>query len=332
MPKHINKSNEKAVIVFGGAGYIGSHTCKELKKSGYNPIAYDDLSNGFEYLVKWGPLEKGDIHDIEKVKEVIKKYQPIAAIHFAASMSVEESTKNPYKYYYNNTYGTLTLLKAMEELGLKNIIFSSTAAVYGEPKTKTIKEDQPKNPVNPYGNSKLMVEQILKDFDNFNGIKHIALRYFNAAGADIDAETGCDQVSTTNLIPVIMNVISGKQKKLKIFGTDYKTKDGTCIRDYIHVTDLAKAHILALEYLLKSQKSDVFNLGTGRGSSVKEVVDSVRRVLKYDLPVEYANRRAGDPPVLVANSDKAKKILNWTPIYSDMDNIILTAYNWKIKS
>lgn len=319
------------VLVVGGAGYIGSHVCKKLASKGYNPVVVDNLSNGFKYLVKWGEFEKADIRDKEEIKRIIDKHNPVAVMHFAAHIAVGESVENPYKYYNNNVCGTLELLSVMNECDVKNIIFSSTAATYGNPQMDKITEEHPKNPINPYGRSKLMVEEILEDFNKAYGLNYIALRYFNAAGADIDCETGCDQAQVTNLIPVMTQVLAGEREKLSIFGKDYDTPDGTCVRDYIHVNDLAEAHIMALEYLLDKGVSDVFNLGTGSGYSVQEVVDTAKEVTGIEFDYEYVYRRAGDPALLVADSSKAQRILGWKPEYSDLKIIIDTAWKWKSK-
>lgn len=317
------------VIVTGGAGYIGSHVCKMLKSKGYIPVAVDDLSNGFVDLVKWGELERADIRDSKKITQIIQKHRPVAVMHFAASISVGESVKNPYKYYQNNTATALEFFKTLVNNNVKNIIFSSTAGVYGIPQKNQLDEEHPKNPINPYGRSKLFTENILKDFEDAYGLKSIVLRYFNAAGADIESETGCSQNFTTNLIPIITKVLVGEQKELSIYGSDYDTEDGTCVRDFIHVTDLASAHVMALEYLLDKQESDVFNLGTGRGYSVRNVVERTKELTGINFNFNYAERREGDPAVLVANSDRAQRVLNWKPEYSNLDTIIKTAWQWK---
>ncbi len=324
-------ANNKTILVTGGAGYIGAHVCKELKMAGYNPVAYDNLSTGFESFVKWGPFEKGDIVDSKRLTEVIKKHKPAGIVHMAAYISVGESVKLPGKYYQNNSFGGLCILEAMKECGVKNILFSSTAVVYGSPKKIPIDESEQTGPINPYGASKLMVEQFLRDFEVSDGIKHVVLRYFNAAGADSSGEIGCNHEVPGNLIPILMDLQSGKRKEFQIFGTDYPTPDGTAVRDYIHVTDLARAHVLAIGHLLDGKDSITLNLGTGKGHSVNEVVASAERITGKKVPYENVPRRAGDPSILVADSSLAKKILGWEVEYKDIDSIVKTAWHWQNK-
>lgn len=324
-------ANNNTILVTGGAGYIGSHVCKELKISGYNPVAYDNLISGFESAVKWGAFEKGDVLDSTRLQEVITKYKPAAIIHMAAYIAAGESVKLPGKYYHNNSAGGLSLLESMKECGVKNIVFSSTAAVYGIPNYIPIDEKSATQPINPYGSSKLIVEQFLRDFEVSDSIRSVSLRYFNAAGADEAGEIGCDHEVPGNLIPILMDVQSGKRKNIQIFGLDYETTDGTAVRDYIHVSDLARAHVLALEHLLAGKDSVTLNLGTGKGCSVNEVVASVEKITGKTVPREDAPRRAGDPAILVADASLAKEILGWEAEYKDIDYIVKTAWNWQNK-
>jgi len=319
------------ILVTGGAGYIGSHICKELYKSGYNPIAFDNLSTGNRHLVKWGKLEEGDVLDKNYLIAVIKKYNIKAIIHMAAFIAVGESVSNPAKYYRNNVMGGLNVLEAMIECGLNKIVFSSTAAVYGNVTIVPIDENTNTNPINPYGHSKLMVEQILTDHKISHNIKSVILRYFNVAGADLEAEIGCEHQSPNNLIPILMNVASGKKDFIEIFGTDYQTPDGSAIRDYIHVSDLARAHILSLEYLLKNGDNITLNLGTGQGHSVKEVIASTEKSIGRKLVVKNADRRAGDPAILFANPTKAKNILGFEAQHKDLDIITKSAWIYQQK-
>ena len=320
------------VLVTGGAGYIGSHACKALAKAGYTPVSYDNLVYGHRWAVKWGPLETGDLSDRERLDKIIKKYEPQAVLHFAAFAYVGESVEDPGKYYRNNVAGTLTILESMRDNGIDKVIFSSTCAVYGIPQTIPIPEEHPQRPINPYGFSKFMVEQILKDFEAAHGIRFVSLRYFNAAGADPGAEIGESHDPEPHLIPIILDVAAGKQDTLKIFGTDYETPDGTCIRDYIHVSDLAEAHILALNYLQDGGKSDFFNLGNGNGFSVREVVTEAGKVTGKTIQVADSDRRPGDPPVLVGGAEKIKKTLGWKAKYDDLETIVRTAWNWHKKN
>ena len=268
----------QCVLVTGGAGYIGAHACKALSNAGYTPVTYDNLVYGHRAAVKWGPLEEGDISDRRRLELVFHQYKPIAVMHFAAYAYVGESVENPAKYYRNNTAGTLSLLESMKKCSIDKFIFSSTCATYGMPNQIPIVENHPQNPINPYGRSKLMIEWILRDFSAAYDLKYVALRYFNAAGADPQGEVGEKHNPETHLIPLVLDVAAGKSKDIKIFGNDYPTADGTCIRDYIHVTDLARAHVLALERLLDGAASDFYNLGQGQGFSVKEVVEQVSKV------------------------------------------------------
>lgn len=316
------------ILVTGGAGYIGSHTVNKLKKKGYFTVVYDNLSTGHEYAAKGDIFVKGDIFDSYLLADTIKKYNIDSIIHFAAYSIVGESMENPKKYYINNVEGTLNLLNTMLDNNINNIVFSSTAAVYGEPKIIPITEDCPKNPTNVYGKTKLIIENILEDYSKAYGLKYIALRYFNACGADPIGDIGEDHNPETHLIPLVLQTCAGKRKSIKIFGQDYPTKDGTCIRDYIHVNDLANAHILAIQSLSNGHKSDVYNLGNGNGFSVKEIIDTAEKVTRIKISKEIADRRSGDPAILIANSDKIKKDLGWKPKYTDVNEIIQTAWNW----
>ena len=319
------------ILVTGGAGYIGSHTCKELASAGYSPVTLDNMIYGHEWAVRWGPLVRGDINDPEILDQVFARYKPEAVIHFAAFAYVGESVIHPARYYRNNVAGTLTLLEAIKKHACKGIVFSSTCATYGEPQKIPIPDEHPQNPINPYGRSKLMIEQILNDFDHAYGTKNICLRYFNAAGADPEGLTGEDHDPETHLIPLTIMAAMKQKENLSIFGDDYPTSDGTAIRDYIHVTDLARAHILALKFMQSEKRSEFFNLGTGHGHSVGQVVDMVEKVGGVKVPVKKTSRRAGDPPALVAVSEKASRILDWKPEKNDLETIIKTAWDWHQK-
>lgn len=321
----------KNVLVIGGAGYIGSHIVKMLKEQGFKPVVYDNLSQGFKQAVdKKIPFVKGDLSDKTLLKKVFKKYKIEAVMHFAALIEVGESIKNPAKYYQNNLAKVLNLLDSMLESGVKYFVFSSTAATFGNPITKTISETHPQNPINPYGQSKLFVEKVLKDYDSAYGLKSTILRYFNASGADESAKIGEAHKNETHLIPLVLKTALGKRKEIKIFGTDYPTPDGTCIRDYVHVNDLARAHILALKHMFKTGKSEDFNLGSAKGASVLEIIKKAEKITGKKINFVKDKRRAGDPAVLIASSKKAKKLLNWKTTYS-VDKIIKTAYNWELK-
>jgi UDP-arabinose 4-epimerase len=319
------------ILVTGGAGYIGSHACKALAKAGYTPIAYDNLVYGHEWAVKWGPLEIGDIADRNRLDAVIKQYQPEAVMHFAAYAYVGESVQDPGRYYRNNVAGTLTLLEAMRDHGIDKLIFSSTCATYGIPEQVPITEDHPQRPINPYGMSKLMIEQILRDFDHAHGIRSISLRYFNAAGADPEGEIGEAHDPETHLIPLVLDTASGKCSAITIFGDDYDTPDGTCVRDYIHVTDLADAHVLALKSLEDNSGTTAYNLGNGEGFSVREVIAITEEVTSQPVTVKLGSRREGDPALLVGSSGRALIGLKWKPKYSSLKTIIETAWAWNQK-
>ncbi|WP_440255103.1 UDP-glucose 4-epimerase GalE [Candidatus Avelusimicrobium sp.] len=318
----------KNILVIGGAGYIGSHMVRMLAKQGYNPVVFDNLSKGHREAVVNYPFELGDLGDKARLTEVFKKYGIEAVMHFAAFAEVGESVKEPSKYYHNNVAKVLDLLDALVENDIKYFVFSSTAATFGEPVRPKIDESHPQNPINPYGNTKLMVEKILADFDTAYGLKATALRYFNASGADDSGEIGESHNPETHLIPIVLQAAAGKRASIKMFGTDYPTPDGTCVRDYVHVNDLARAHILALEKMFKDNVSERFNLGSGNGFSVAEIVKEAKRITGIDFTVEKAPRRDGDPAVLVADSAKAERILGWKPQYN-LTRIIETAWNWE---
>jgi UDP-glucose 4-epimerase len=320
------------VLVTGGAGYIGSHTVKLLGEKGYEVITYDNLSTGHEWAVLYGKLIVGDLGDKELLRKVFREYRPDAVIHFAALIVVPESVREPLKYYRNNVVNTINLLEVMEEFGVDKFLFSSSAAVYGVPEKIPVEESAPLRPINPYGETKATVERILRDIKGSGkGLRYVSLRYFNVAGADPEGRIGFAYPNPTHLIIRAVKVAKGEYPRLEIFGTDYSTPDGTCIRDYIHVVDLARAHIDALEYLLEGGESDVFNCGYGHGYSVKEVVETVKRVTKVNFEVVESPRREGDPPVLVADNRKIKKTLGWVPEYDDLEFIVKTAWEWELK-
>jgi UDP-glucose 4-epimerase len=317
------------VLVCGGAGYIGSHTVYELIERGHSVVVVDSLIKGHKAAVhNDAKFYLGDIRDEDFMDQVFKENNIDAVIDFAAFSLVGESVNEPFKYYENNVYGTLKLLEAMERAGVKKIVFSSTAATYGEPENDIIVESDKTNPTNPYGETKLTVEKMLKWADNAYGIKFVALRYFNAAGAHISGKIGEDHSPETHLIPIILQTALGQREKMFIFGDDYDTPDGTCVRDYIHVTDLADAHIKALEKLFKTNESGIYNLGNGKGFSVKEVIEKAKKVTGKDFKVEIEARRNGDPSTLIASSEKAIKELGWKPKFNTLDKIIETAWNW----
>lgn len=316
------------ILIVGGAGYIGSHINKKLSDQGYHTVVFDNLSFGHADFAKWGIFHQGDLENVDDIREVFKKYPIDAVMHFAAFTYVGESVENPQKYYLNNLRNTLNLLQVMLEEDVKYFVFSSTCATYGTPEEIPIPENHPQSPINPYGKAKLMVEQVLADYSQAYGMKYASLRYFNAAGADPDAEIGELHDPETHLIPLILDVAGGVRDKVQIYGTDYPTPDGTCIRDYIHVMDLADAHIKALEYLQEGGKSDVFNLGNGKGFSVREVIETAKEVTGKNINAEEVERRVGDPPVLVGSSKKARETLGWNPKYPDLQLIIETAWKW----
>ncbi|MCG2722128.1 MAG: UDP-glucose 4-epimerase GalE [Thermodesulfovibrionales bacterium] len=319
------------ILIVGGAGYIGSHVNKFFSLRGYRTVVFDNLVYGHREFVKWGEFFFGDLADKEQIRRCFREYAIDAVMHFSAFAYVGESVADPAKYYLNNVANTLNLLEVMREFQVRHFIFSSTCATYGIPGTVPIPEDHPQKPVNPYGRSKLMIEEILKDYDSAYGIKHINLRYFNAAGADPDTEIGEQHDPETHLIPLAIDAALGRREDIRIFGTDYPTKDGTCIRDYIHVMDLADVHIKALEYVKDGETSDSFNLGNGTGHSVREVIDTVKRISSRDFRVIETERRAGDPPVLIGSSQKAIATLGWRPQFADIGTIVETALRWHSK-
>ncbi len=320
------------VLVTGGAGYIGSHACKSLKKMGYCPITFDDFSQGHRYAVKWGPLVEGNLLDPESLDRAFHLYKPKAVMHFAAKALVGESVHDPALYYKNNVTGTLNLMNACVKHKVFSFIFSSTCASYGIPKAIPISEETEQKPINPYGKSKLMIEEMLKDYDRAYGLKSVFLRYFNAAGADPEGEIGENHTPESHLIPLVIQTSLGKLPHISVFGVDFPTPDGSAIRDYIHVCDLAHAHILALEYLLQGGQTNFMNLGTGSGFSVLEIIKNVELYAKRFIRIRIEPRREGDPPILIADNQKAKKILGWNPKYSDLSTIIETAWKWHSKT
>ncbi|CAJ1229182.1 UDP-glucose 4-epimerase GalE [Levilactobacillus zymae] len=318
------------VLVLGGAGYIGSHAVDRLVEKGYDVAVVDNLVTGHRAAVNpKARFYQGDVRDQDFLNDVFDKEDIEGVIHFAAFSVVPESMKKPLKYFDNNTAGMVSLLEVMNKHNVKRIVFSSTAATYGEPKQIPIKETDPQVPTNPYGESKLMMEKIMKWSDEAYGIKFVALRYFNVAGAKPDGSIGEDHHPETHLVPIILEVAAGERKELSIFGDDYPTKDGTNVRDYVHVVDLADAHILALEYLKAGHDSNAFNLGSSTGFSNKEMLEAARKVTGKEIPAKMAPRRAGDPSTLIAASDKARDVLNWQPQYDNVEDIIRTAWNWK---
>ena len=318
-----------SILVTGGAGYIGSHTVYKLIEEGRDVVIIDSLETGYiEAVHPKARFYKGDIRDKEFLNSVFSKEHIDAVIHFAANSLVGESMKNPLKYYDNNLYGTKVLLSSMLENNVNKIVFSSTAATYGEPEKYPIEETDKTEPTNTYGETKLSMEKMFKWTEVAHGLKYVSLRYFNACGAHASGEIGEAHNPETHLIPLILQVPNGKREFISIFGNDYNTEDGTCIRDYIHVTDLAKAHILAVDYLLAGNKSDIFNLGNGKGFSVKQVIDVARKVTGFDIPEVIADRREGDPAILIASSKKAKEILGWKPEHDTLEEIISSAWNW----
>lgn len=319
---------KKRILVVGGAGYIGSHVNKALNAGGYDTTVFDNLSAGHRRLLRWGKFFKGDLARPGDIARCLKQGSFDAVMHFAAFVKVEESVAEPAKYYRNNLANTLNLLDAMRDAGVKKLVFSSTAAVYGEPVKNPIAETHPLAPVNPYGRTKLMCEQVMTDYCAAYGLNCVALRYFNASGADPDGEIGPLHEEITHLIPLVLDAVTGRRSCVRVFGSDYKTPDGTCLRDYIHVADLASAHIQAFKYLQKGGKSGVFNLGNGRGFSVLDVIKAAELVTGTKIPVKMSPRRPGDPAGLVASSAKARKVLGWRPRYAGIETIIKHAWQW----
>jgi UDP-arabinose 4-epimerase len=316
------------ILVTGGAGYVGSHTCKELAAAGYQPIVLDNLSQGHSWAVRWGALVVGDIADPILVPEIIENFSVRAVLHFAAHAYVGESLQQPHKYFDNNFSRTLALLNSIRVSGVDKFVFSSSCATYGVPRVLPIPESHPQEPISPYGESKLFVEHALRRYEQAYGLRSITLRYFNAAGADPDGELGEDHRPETHLIPLMIEAAQGRRSAVEIFGTDYETSDGTALRDYVHVTDLARAHVEAVRRLLRGAPSVSLNLGTGRGHTIREVVSVVESVGGRKVPVREGPRRPGDPPALIADSSRAQATLGWRPQLSDLSTIVRTAWNW----
>jgi len=319
------------IFVTGGAGYIGSHVVKALGKEGHELLIYDNLSTGHEWAVLSGRLLRGDLADRTVIREALRDFRPEAGMHFAASIQVEESVREPLAYYRKNVIHTLNLLEAMRETGTARFLYSSTAAVYGIPETIPVDERAPLRPINPYGASKVMVEQILADLAAATDFRYCALRYFNVAGADPEGRIGQAYRNPTHLITRALKTAKGESPKLSIYGTDYPTPDGTCVRDYIHVDDLASAHLSALDRLMRTGETEIMNCGYGHGYSVREVVDIAKKVTGVDFPVEETGRRVGDPPALVADSRRIRELTGWKPLHDDLEFIIRTAWEWEKK-
>jgi len=321
----------EAVLVTGGAGYIGSHACKALAAAGYTPVTYDNLSRGHRHAVRWGPLVEGDIADRGAVATALKAHRISSVMHFAAFAYVGESGTDPALYYRNNVCGTLALLDAMREAAINRIVFSSSCATYGLPDSVPIRETMAQLPVNPYGETKLAIERVLRWYGPAYGLRSVALRYFNAAGCDSGGEIGEEHAPETHLIPLVLRAALGTAPPVRIFGTDYPTPDGTAVRDYIHVDDLAAAHVRALQYLAAGGESTAVNLATGNGYSVREIIAAVAKAVGHGVPQSEAPRRAGDPPALVADASLAAEVLDWRARCSDLDTIIRTALAWEMR-
>ncbi len=322
----------RVLLVTGGAGYIGSHVCKAAAAAGFTPVTFDSLQHGHESFVRWGPLERGDLRDRGRIREALQKWRPQAVIHLAALISVGESVQKPDLYYETNVAATFGLLDEMRAAGIDRLVFSSSAAVYGEPQRTPIDEAHPCRPLSPYGASKRAVEEKLRERAQEHGLRSIALRYFNAAGADRDGEIGEAHPVETHLIPLAFAALSGARPPLVIHGDDYPTRDGTCLRDYVHVEDLAQAHLLALDGLAKSDGARIYNLGSGHGATVREVIDAVGRVAGSAVPVRPGPRRDGDAPALLADATLARRELGWTPRSSDLPTIVASAWAWHRKA
>lgn len=318
------------ILITGGAGYIGSHCVLDFTRAGYDCVVLDNLSEGHKEALQTEKFCNIELSDIDAIREVFKKYPIEAVIHFAAFAYVGESVEDPQKYYYNNVVNTMNLLKVMLENNVKKLVFSSTCATYGNPEYMPLDEKHPQAPINPYGQTKLTIEKILKDYDEAYGLKYIALRYFNAAGSDEKANIGESHRIETHLIPLVLQTALGKREVIKIFGEDYDTPDGTCIRDYIHVNDLSAAHRLAFEKLKTDASSNIYNLGTGKGFSVKEIIEKSEKVTGKTINKQITERRPGDPPLLVADNKKAKEELGWIPEFTEAEDIIKTAWHWEL--
>ncbi len=319
------------VLVTGGAGYIGAHACKALARAGFEPVVFDNLSTGWRGAIKWGPLVRGDLMDRASIDAALAEHQPVAVMHFAALSLVGESMKDPGLYWRVNVGGALNLLEACAVAGVRNFVFSSTCATYGDQDGVLLTEETPQRPINAYGGSKLAIEQMLRDFGISAGISHVIFRYFNVAGADPEGEIGEQHVPETHLIPLMLDAVAAKRPALTVFGTDYPTRDGTCVRDYVHVSDLADAHVLGLQRLLDGKGNGVFCLGTGNGFSVREVIDASRMVTNRDVPVVIGDRRAGDAAALVSSSTHAIEDLGWEPQRSTLRQMIGDAWAWAQK-
>jgi UDP-glucose 4-epimerase len=319
------------ILVTGGAGYIGSHVVKALGEEGHDLLIFDNLSTGHEWAVLFGRLYRGELADRVAILDALLTFRPEAVMHFAASIQVEESVREPLAYYRNNVVNTLNLLEAMREAGTGRFIYSSTAAVYGIPERIPVDEQTPLQPINPYGASKVMIEHVLADLAAATDFRYCALRYFNVAGADPEGRIGQAYREATHLITRALKTAKGEYPKLSIYGTDYPTPDGTCVRDYIHVNDLASAHLLALNHLMRTGRTEIMNCGYGHGYSVREVVDAARKIVGIAFPVEETGRRAGDPPALVADSSRLRELTGWQPLHDDLEFIIRTAWEWERK-
>jgi UDP-arabinose 4-epimerase len=318
----------KNVLVTGGAGFVGSHACKALARAGYTPICFDNLERGHRWAVRWGPLQPGDLRNEADLRRAFEGWRPSAVLHFAAYAYVGESNIDPLSYYENNVGGTAKLLQACRDFGCMNFIFSSSCATYGIPARLPLRENDPQDPVSPYGRTKLIVERMLMDAEVAHGMKHVTLRYFNAAGADPDGELGESHEPETHLVPLVLLAAAGRRPAIPIFGNDYPTRDGTCIRDHVHVGDLARAHVAAVEWLAQDKPSRAFNLGNGRGFSVAEVVRAAQDITGRAIATEMLPRRPGDPPTLISDSSLARDLLNWQPDYPDLEIQIEHAWKW----
>ena len=319
------------VLVSGGAGYVGSHACKALARAGFTPVVFDNLSTGWAEAVKWGPLVRGDLMDRAMIDAALAEHRPVAVMHFAALSLVGESMQDPGRYWRVNIGGALNLLEGCAAAGVRNFVFSSTCATYGDQDGVLLTEETPQRPINAYGGSKLAIEGMLRDFGAAFGINHMIFRYFNVAGADPEGEIGEQHRPETHLIPLLLDAVAGKRPALSVFGTDYPTPDGTCLRDYVHVADLAEAHVLGLRHLLQGRGSAVFCLGTGRGFSVREVIEASRAVTNREVPVVFAERRPGDAAALVSSSSRAVQELGWEPRHSTLRQMIGDAWAWAQK-
>ncbi|MFA5894316.1 MAG: UDP-glucose 4-epimerase GalE [Candidatus Shapirobacteria bacterium] len=327
----MDRKKIRNILIVGGAGYIGSHVNKELSRNGYKTIVLDNLSTGSEDSVKWGKFIKGDLGDTDVLDNVFKNHLIDAVMHFAAYKAVAESMIDPRKYYQNNVINTINLLNVMMRHKIDKFVFSSSAATYGDARYNPVDELHPQLPMNPYGRTKLMIEQVLMDYYHAYGFKSVSFRYFNAVGADRDSEIGERSGAGLNLIPLVFDAVFGRKNSISIFGTNYSTPDGTCVRDYIHVSDLAMAHIKALSFFDSGGEYDVFNLGNGKGFSVREVIDTTKKITGVDFNVIETDRRAGDSEIVVADSSRAQKVLGWSPEYTDLRKIIETVWKWENK-